>query len=90
MQIWKFPLKADDEQIVRMPKGARLLSLQIQKGIPCLWASVHTRIEEINRKVYTFGTGQDTAFITEQLDFVGTYQQFNGDLVLHVFIDREN
>lgn len=38
--IWKFPLEVTDEQVLMVPKGAKLLTVQKQDGKPCLWCEV--------------------------------------------------
>ena len=35
--IWKQYLKVQDVQKILLPKGAKILCVQVQKGIPCLW-----------------------------------------------------
>lgn len=87
MTIWKYSLKADDVQEVEIPIGSKLLSVQTQNGIPCLWVLVYEKNTKEVRKVYTFGTGEPLNFLPEALTFIGTYQMYNGELVFHVFID---
>lgn len=82
--IWKFALRVTDSQIVRMPMGAVILTVQVQRGTPCLWARVDTKVGRETRLILTFGTGQPVAF--EKTDkYIGTYQLDEGALVLHVF-----
>lgn len=72
MQIWKFPLKISPNQIIRMPFGCEILSLQVQDEIPCLWALCDENVELIYRRFYTYGTGHS---ITNEIgEFIGTYQ----------------
>lgn len=86
MTIWKYPLEAEDEQVMAMPKGARILTVQTQNETPCLWAMVNpteARIEK--RKIYTHGTGHPVADDPDTLAYLGTYQLRGGALVFHVF-----
>jgi hypothetical protein len=85
--IWKYQLKADDIQEIEIPVGSRILSLQVQNGIPCIWALVYDKSPKDTKKIYTFGTGEPTTFLPETLQFLGTYQILEGQLVFHVFID---
>jgi hypothetical protein len=82
--IWKFPIETTDVQDVMMPAGARILCVQVQNGVPCLWAVVEPNNCEARRCIRVFGTGGDAH---DQGDYIGTYQLANGALVLHVFAD---
>lgn len=86
---WKFPLEITDEQTVDMPKGAKMLTAQVQPGggdwntfTLCVWAEVDTmegRDEE--RTIYICGTGHS---IPEKATrYIGTAQ--TGPLVWHVY-----
>ncbi len=84
MTIWKCMLRVDDLQIVYMPKGAKLLSVQIQNGVPCLWALVDPTEEQERRTIHMRGTGHN-ATLVKGLDYVSTFQMRDGALVFHVF-----
>lgn len=83
MTIWKFPLKVKDVQQIEMPQGTRLLSVQVQRGIPCLWALVDEQAPREKRLIVTYETGHYVHDGTRA--FVGTYQIDGGELVFHVF-----
>jgi len=72
-----------DEQIVLMPIGAKILCLQIQNDIPCVWAVVDTSVGHEGRVFSTYGTGHETPKYPGI--YIGTYQLHNGALVFHVF-----
>ena len=36
-RIWKFPLTATDKQKIELPVGAKVLTVQNQYHIPCMW-----------------------------------------------------
>ena len=81
-QIWKFPLKVADLQTISMPVDTKLLSVQSQNGIMCLWALVdpqHPRSEF--RAIRIFGTGLKCDVAPDR--FIGTVQI--GQFVWHVF-----
>ncbi len=80
--IWKYELQMKDQQTIEMPKGAELLSVQVQFGIPVLWALVNPDAELVSRRIGTHGTGHS---IQHGGRFIGTYQVCNGELVFHVF-----
>jgi hypothetical protein len=83
--IWKFPLAICHSQVVRMPEGAKVISIQIQNGEPVVWAEVDTDAPNVFRTFFTFGTGDemDQAF---EGQFVGTYQMDQGRFVAHVYV----
>ena len=87
--IWKFPLTASTVQVVKMPKGAKILSVHLQRGTPCIWALVDWELGEpeaahVDRLVYLYGTG-DLFELPEVAEFVGTFMTEDGRYVFHVF-----
>lgn len=91
--IWKFPFRIDDEVAIEMPRDARVLTVQVQDGKPCLWALVDPKAPKGPRLFRLFGTGHP---VTEELlgAFVGTFQINSslpyelggvGSLVFHLF-----
>jgi hypothetical protein len=83
MTIWKYPLPVDDCFFVTMPVGARLLSVQMQDGQPCLWALVDPTAAKIGRLLRVYGTGSPIS--GDPGAFVGTFQMHGGALVFHLF-----
>lgn len=86
--IWKFPLTVTDVQIVMMPPGAEILSVEIQGGIICLWALIDVKKEtqlEVPHQIEIVGTGNPMQQIDHWLSrkFIGTVQQ--GQFVWHIF-----
>lgn len=81
--IWKFLLEVTESQIVNMPTGARLLSVQLQFGSPMLWAMVDPLAQMEPRSIVTLGTGNPFSGIVG--GYLGTYQLSGGALVFHVF-----
>ncbi|MGG7470785.1 DUF7352 domain-containing protein [Chryseobacterium arthrosphaerae] len=79
--IYKYQLETTDQQTITMPVGSEIISLQIQHGVPCIWAKVNTYNEVGDRTFVTFGTGQPLP--ENNLEFIGTYQ--SGQYVFHVF-----
>lgn len=85
MNIWKFAIGVGTgPQHVPMPAGARLLSVQLQDGLPQLWALCDTGAPQVLRWIEAFGTGDEvTAEAGSTLDFLATLQV--GPAVLHYF-----
>jgi hypothetical protein len=83
-QIWKFPLRITDAQVIKLPKSSRILCVQEQNGYPCIWALVYPHMEMEGKTIEIVGTGHpipqggDT-----QRSYLGTVQ-ING-LVWHIF-----
>lgn len=83
LTIYKYPLETTDEQKIEMPKGANILTVQVQNGTPCLWALVNPENRPEQRIISIFGTGNPIK--PANIVYIGTYQLMEGKLVLHVF-----
>lgn len=84
--IYKYPLEIIDEQVVLLPAYARLLTVQAQYDIPCLWALVNPVLpNEVPVTVRIFGTGHPIED-TDNLEYIGTFQILGGKLVYHAFV----
>lgn len=81
--IWKFRLAITDQQTVKMPKGAQILSAQVQHESVCLWALADSGAEPEERQIEIHGTGNPIGH--QRLSFIGTVQTAGGSLVWHVF-----
>lgn len=81
MEIWKYPLGNGSPQMVSMPKGAEILTVQVQAGHTCLWAHVDPNEELEPRKIYIVGTGHPTP--ADAWRYIGTIQQ--PPFVWHIF-----
>jgi hypothetical protein len=82
--IHKFTFEIADDFSVRIPEGARLLSVQVQHDIPQIWALVNTEAPNVIRRFALRGTGHDCEGLASA-DFVGTFQLGCGALVFHLF-----
>lgn len=82
--IWKFPLRVADFVEFAMPKNAKVLTVQVQLGDPCVWAEVDVGAETEIRRFRTFGTGHP---LDSGLLYIGTYQMRDGALVFHLYED---
>lgn len=80
--IHKYPLDPR-RPIVEMPIGAKVLSVQIQRGDVCLWALVDTSAEIERRAFIVLGTGHEVP--DNDGEFVATFQMEDLGLVFHVF-----
>ena len=82
--IWKYPIVTTDFQEVEIPQGAKVLTVQMQEGNPCLWALVDPNAEKQKRVIAVHGTGHPVPDAVGE--YLGTYRMANGALVFHVFI----
>lgn len=83
-KIYKYELLLQDEQVVQIPHKPQILSVQIQKGIICVWALVDTTYSDVAYIFEIIGTGNPVDnFIRE---YLGTVQ--DGSMVWHVFYRR--
>lgn len=85
-QIWKYELNTHSQQTIKMPKGAEILTVQNQIGIPCIWALVDPKAEMEDIIIETSGTGQAIGYdMGTSRKYIGTYQMAGGNLIFHVF-----
>ena len=85
MRVYKYPLEIQDVVRVVMPKGAKVLTVQVQHGRPCLWAAVDPSQMDLEERLFRIaGTGH--AIVDEIVnDYIDTFQMLGGQLVFHVF-----
>ena len=83
--MYKYQLNVTDFQTIQMPKGAKILTVQVQSAYgPCLWALVDPTQELENVKIRIAGTGHP---IEEDIvKHIGTFQLQGGALVFHAFV----
>lgn len=86
--IYKYPLAITDMQTILMPKGAKVLTAQLQKGELMLWAMVDTDpiLPKDARLFFIYGTGHPVAD-TDTQRYLTTFQLSDGALVFHLFED---
>lgn len=82
-RIWKFQLAPVESQDILMPAGARILTVQTQRDVLCLWALVDPQARTKPRDIRIVGTGHQADMNTMQ--YLGTAQMVGGALVWHVF-----
>lgn len=92
--IWKYSITMADEQIVRMPKDAKVLTVKVQNGEVFLWALVDAFVEQPGseslyyepRSVHVRCTDDNCNDV--QLGwYVGTVLLRMETLVFHVFVE---
>lgn len=84
-KIYKYPIEIQSEQIVLLPTGAKILTVQSQGEKACLWAIVNpTMPNDMAITLRIIGTGH-TITDSDKLEYIGTIQLCGGALVFHVF-----
>ena len=81
-KIYKYILAVTDEQVIYLPQGATLLTVQVQHGVPCLWAKVNPDSPNEEHRIIIKGTGHS---LEEVGEYLGTFQLYSGELVFHAF-----
>jgi hypothetical protein len=84
--VWKYPLAVTDEDDfkIEMKKGAQILHLDTQQGMPCLWALVDPNAPVEGRYFHIAGTGHPIEGY-EFMKHIGSFMLYGGSLVFHVF-----
>lgn len=83
LTIHKYELEPG-ANVVLMPRDAQVLTVQVQRRVPCMWAKVDPTQPTEPRTFAIYGTGHDVP-ADPRLRYVGTFQQAEGALVWHVF-----
>ena len=77
--IYKYTLDSHDCTL-QLPKESELLTVQLQNGIPTLWALVNPMTVTEERHICIVGTGWD---VEDNMKYITTYM--DGYFVWHVF-----
>jgi hypothetical protein len=84
MRVYKYKLRLTDFQGIDLPVGAKILTVQEQRGEIQLWALVDQDQDHTERRfIEIAGTGHD--ILNDVKDYITTFQQLGGNLVWHVF-----
>lgn len=81
--IYKYGLSITDQQFIRVPEGAELLTAQFQGQQLQLWAKVDTSKPLERREIAIYGTGNPVP--ENSGAYIATVQHHGGALVWHVF-----
>lgn len=81
-RIFKYPVPMEAEPVIKMPRGARVLTVQAQYGLAHLWVVGDDEAELEDHKFHLRGTGQ---VLGEVGAYIGTVQVGMGNQVYHLF-----
>ena len=87
MKIWKFELKKERTQLVKMPLNSEIMDIQFQNDNLVMWALVDPESEQIEVKINMYGTGLEIHNNTIKDEYLTTIQ--DGELVWHFFMNYE-
>lgn len=88
MVIWKYELEIESRQVVMMPAGAEILSVQQQDDKLQMWAIVEPEAAKERRRFEVVGTGNTMPDLSSEglaRLHLATVQTCSGLLVWHVF-----
>jgi len=83
IKIFKYEIPVNDEIELDLPKGAKVLTIQLQKGVPCIWMLVNPDLSTEKRLFWLYGTGMEVK--QTHLNYLGSFQMLGGDLIFHLF-----
>ena len=85
LTIYKYIIPIEDHFTLELPKDAKILTVQTQRGTPQLWAMVDSETEKEKRYFRLAGTGHPLSLVNAHFIYIGTFQMGNGVLVFHLF-----
>lgn len=83
--IWKFRIPVEGAFEIDMPAGAKLLCVQVQRGLPFIWAEVNPNAELKPKRFRMFGTGRPMDIGDDWIDYVGSIQLDQDLFVFHLY-----
>lgn len=85
-KILKYKLHIISNMSLSMPKNARILTVQVQKGLLQIWVLVDTKeTQEETREFSVVTTGEQFNPFNQDYVYIGTFQTENGNFVGHLF-----
>lgn len=84
--VWKFPLAIVNRQSIKIPTTNEFLCVQMQRGIPCIWAKVDPYSIETFIWVVIHETEHDVSD-TEDMTYLGSFQTADGNVIFHVWAE---
>ncbi len=85
--VYKYPIPITDRFSIEMPYGHRVLSAQMQNGVPVMWAAGDPTLKMDRRWFYLVGTGNPMQREARLCRFIDTIQ--DGSLVWHLWESSE-
>ena len=71
-KIYKYKFEVKDKIVIEMPVDAEILTVQTQRGSPCMWALIDTEVTySEKRQFYIYGTGHKITHDLKQSQYIG-------------------
>ena len=85
--VYKYEVQLADNFEIIMPVEAELLTVQLQRGIPQLWALVPTdgHLKTAKRAFRLAGTGHQIDDTDLLHKYIGSFQMQQENLIFHLF-----
>ena len=85
--IYKYPINIHKEDFGVDGPITKILTVQMQHGKPYVWAEVDTDAPIRHFAVFPIGTGWNLGEINnfEKATYLNTIQEFDGDLIWHMY-----
>lgn len=84
--IWKYEISLPRMSgNINMPRGAQVLTIQMQGKIPCIWALVDSENGLEERWFEIYGTGHEILHPRDRLKYINTFQVRGGEFIFHLF-----
>jgi len=86
IRVFKYDFPIIDKFYLELPKGAKSLTVQTQRGNPQLWCLVDD-IEPPEKRAFRLaGTGHPIIeSFTSKLEYIGSFQMRDETLIFHLF-----
>ena len=85
-KIYKYAFEVAGQFPLILPIRAEILTVQVQKGRPVIWAIVDTAEEKTEEREFRIiGTGHDISDNLKTLKYIGTFQLKEGSFIGHLF-----
>ncbi|MFA5392497.1 MAG: hypothetical protein WC306_02255 [Candidatus Paceibacterota bacterium] len=85
LTIYKYTIPVLDYFFLKLPLGAKILSVQEQYDRPQIWALVDPQNPTETRNFRLAGTGHPIKEAKEILNFIGAFQLEKGTFIGHLF-----
>lgn len=83
--IYKYDLSTSSHQVLRIPEGYEVLSVQYQRNSLVLWCLVEDTAPCQGVEIRVFGTGHGMADYLSAKNYIGTVQEPGTPWVWHIF-----
>ena len=83
-RVYKYPCPMEDRFTLTLPEYAEILCVQVQRGVPTLWALVDPGHLHVDRYFRLSGTGHPIE-PSLYLRYIDTFQLQGCALVFHLF-----